>query len=87
MVAVNIPTPLRRASGGERIVEVARGGTVAEVLSELCALHEPLRLHLYHGNGSPKRHIFVACNGAQVDHHAVVGDGDVIDLLIATAGG
>ena len=89
-VEVKIPTILRSHTGGEARL-TADGGTLREVLSDLDARHPGLLARVVAGDGTLHRFVNVYLNDEDVrDLGALeteVGDGDVVSILPAVAGG
>jgi sulfur-carrier protein len=89
MSVVRIPPVLREAVGGQRQLE-ASGATVAEVLEDLFAGHPALRERVTE-DGELSRFVNVYVNDRDVRYRdgldTPVGDGDVVILLPAMAGG
>lgn len=89
-VKVKIPTQLRSMSGGEGVVEV-EGGTVAEVLEALFAVHGELRERIYDEEGGLRRFVNVYVGGDDIRFEqgldTPVGAGGEVQILPAVAGG
>ena len=72
MIYVSLRGGLDRLTGGVRAAE-ANGGTVGEVLYDLCSRFEGLEHHLFQpGSGQLRGHLFVARNGDQARPEDVV---------------
>ncbi len=89
-VKVKIPTQLRTAAGGESELQVD-GGTVGEVLEGLASAHPDTRGQLFGDGGELNRYVNVYLNDEDVrvldGLTTAVGDGDVLVILPAMAGG
>jgi sulfur-carrier protein len=89
-VEVRLPNILRQSAGGEASVE-AEGATVGEVFDDLVARYPGLRDSLLTPEGEMHRHLNVFVNDDDVRYlgklDAKVGDGDVVTLMPAVAGG
>lgn len=86
MATVRLPGVLDPATGGLREVQVA-GGTLGEVLADLCRQVPTLRVHLF-DQGQLRRHVICIHDGItrrRMDHP--VGDGDEVAILQAVSGG
>jgi sulfur-carrier protein len=89
-VEVRLPNILRQSAGGEASVE-AEGATVGEVFDDLIVKYPGLRESLLTQDGEMHRHLNVFVNDDDVRYlgklDAKVGDGDVVTLMPAVAGG
>jgi sulfur-carrier protein len=89
-VEVRLPNILRTNAGGEASVE-AEGVTVGEVFEDLATRYPGLRSSLLTSEGEMHRHLNVFLNDDDVRYlgklDAKVGDGDVVTLMPAVAGG
>jgi sulfur-carrier protein len=89
-VRVKVPTILRRHTNGQPVLE-AEGSTVAEVLEDLEGRHPGITASLLDDHGGLHRHVNVYVNDEDVRYLAAlqteVGDGDVVSILPAVAGG
>ena len=89
-VEVRLPNILRANAGGEASVE-AEGVTVGEVFENLATRYPELRASLLTPEGDMHRHLNVFLNDDDVRYlgklDAKVGDGDVVTLMPAVAGG
>ena len=90
MVTVNIPTPLRRLTGGQSKVQ-ASGTTVLEVIKDLEARFPGFRDRLLDENGELKRFINIYVNEDEIrtlqGKETPVAEGDRISIVPAMAGG
>ena len=90
MATIRIPPVLRPSVGGEREVQ-ADGGTVGEVLEGLATAHPETRGQLFGEGGELNRYVNVYLNDEDVrvldGLGTGVGDGDVLVILPAMAGG
>jgi len=90
VVEVRIPTVLRPHVGGAAFVQ-AEGETVGEVFEKLTSDHPSLRGHLLNEDGTLHRFLNVYRNDDDIRYlsrlDTTVGEGDVISVLPAVAGG
>jgi MoaD family protein len=90
MATIRIPPVLRPSVGGEREVQ-ADGSTVGEVLQGLASAHPDTREQLFGAEGELNRYVNVYLNDEDVrvldGLTTGVGDGDVLVILPAMAGG
>jgi sulfur-carrier protein len=89
-ITVRIPTQLRSLSGGASEVAV-EGGTVAEALAALDAVHPGFNDRLHDESGSLRRfvNVFVADEDIRFldGVETVIKDGETISIVPAVAGG
>lgn len=89
-VEVRIPTVLQKAVGGAKIVSV-EGRTVGELLANLGELHPTFRRSITTDAGELHRFVNVYLNDEDIRFlghlDTPVGDGDVVSILPALAGG
>jgi sulfur-carrier protein len=89
-VEVRVPSVLRAATGGEKVVQ-GSGETLAALLSDLDGRFPDLRAHLFEGNGSLRRFLNVYVNDEDVRYTGKLDtplrSGDVVSILPAVAGG
>jgi len=89
-VEVRLPNILRPVAGGEASVE-AEGASIGEVFDDLISRFPGLRDSLLTTDGEMHRHLNVFVNDDDVRYlgklDAKVGDGDVVTLMPAVAGG
>ncbi len=90
MATIRIPPVLRPSTGGEKEVD-AGGGTVGEVLGALADRHPATQSQLFSDGGDLNRYVNVYLNDEDVrvleGLQTPVGDGDVLVILPAMAGG
>lgn len=90
MATIRIPPVLRPSVGGQREVE-ADGATVGEVLEGLATAHPGTRSQLFSADGQLNRYVNVYLNDEDVrvldGLDTKVGEGDVLVILPAMAGG
>ena len=90
MAKIKIPPVLRPSVGGEREV-VAGGDDVGAVLRSLAAQHPDTESQLFGSDGALNRYVNVYLNDEDVrvlgGLDTEVGDGDVLVILPAMAGG
>jgi sulfur-carrier protein len=89
-VEVRLPTLLRTHTGGAGTLEVG-GATVGEVFSELVRDHPGLQGQLVDDSGALHKFVNVYVNDDDIRYldqlDTKVGDGDVVSILPAVAGG
>jgi molybdopterin synthase sulfur carrier subunit len=89
-VVVKIPAQLRAAAGGETETEVD-GATVQEVLDDLFARFDELRVRISDEDGSLRRFVNVYLAGEDIRFldglQTPVADGAELTILPAVAGG
>jgi molybdopterin synthase sulfur carrier subunit len=89
-IEVRIPTILRKHTGGAKAVE-AKGSSVREVLDHLDEQHPGLRAAVLTESGDIHRFINMYLNDEDIRFlgslETPVGDGDVLSILPAVAGG
>lgn len=89
-VEVRLPTLLRTHTEGAGTLE-ASGASVGEVFSEVVAAHPGLKGQLIDDTGSLHKFVNVYVNDDDIRYldqlDTKVGDGDVISILPAVAGG
>lgn len=89
-IEVRIPPVLRKHTGGSNSVKV-EASTVAEVLDALEQRHPGFKSEITDGSGQLHRFINLYRNGEDVRFlqqlDTSVGDGDVVAILPAVAGG
>jgi MoaD family protein len=90
MATVRIPPVLRPSVGGEREVAV-EGSNVSELLQALAEAHPETRSQLFGADGELNRYVNVYLNDEDVrvldGLDTGVGEGDVLVILPAMAGG
>ena len=90
MATIKIPPVLRASVGGEREVSAA-GASVGEVLRGLAEAHPATQTQLFAGDGELNRYVNVYLNDEDVrvleGLGTPVGEGDVLVILPAMAGG
>jgi molybdopterin synthase sulfur carrier subunit len=90
MATIKIPPVLRASVGGEREVS-APGSNVGEVLQGLVAAHPETGGQLFGADGELNRYVNVYVNDEDVrvldGLETAVGEGDVLVILPAMAGG
>jgi molybdopterin converting factor small subunit len=89
-VEVRLPTLLRTHTNGEGSVQ-ATGATVGEVFADLVGAHPGLRGQLVDDSGSLHKFVNVYVNDDDIRYldqlDTKIGDGDVVSILPAVAGG
>ncbi len=90
MAKIKIPPVLRPSVGGEKEVSAA-GDNVGEVLRGLAEAHPATQAQLFSVDGQLNRYVNIYLNDEDVrvlgGLDTAVGDGDVIVILPAMAGG
>jgi MoaD family protein len=90
MATIKIPPVLRASVGGEREVS-APGANVGEVLQGLVTAHPATQSQLFGADGELNRYVNVYVNDEDVrvleGLETAVGEGDVLVILPAMAGG
>ncbi len=90
MATVNIPTPLRRLTGGQSRVQ-AKGTDILSVIEDLEAQFPGIRDRLMDETGEFKRFINIYVNEAEIrtlqGKATPVAEGDRISIVPAMAGG
>ena len=90
MSTVRIPPVLRPSTGGAKEVDAA-GGDVGTVLHSLAEAHPDTQSQLFAEGGELNRYVNVYLNDEDVrvlgGLDTAVGDGDIIVILPAMAGG
>jgi sulfur-carrier protein len=90
MVEVRLPTLLRTHADGASSVE-ASGATVGDVFSQLVTAHPGLQGQLVDDTGSLHKFVNVYVNDDDIRYldqlDTKLGEGDVISILPAVAGG
>lgn len=90
MATVRIPPVLRPSVGGEKEVEAA-GGDVGAVLRSLAEQHPATQAQIFGETGDLNRYVNVYLNDEDVrvlgGLETTVGEGDVLVILPAMAGG
>lgn len=88
-IQVNIPTPLRRYTGGEKKLKI-NGATVNEVLSNLVAKYPTLEKHLFK-DGELRSYVNIYVNDDDIRHlqktQTRIRSGDSISIVPSIAGG
>jgi molybdopterin synthase sulfur carrier subunit len=88
-VKVHIPTPMRQHTDGQATALVA-GGTVREVLDNLCAAYPGITNRLF-DNGKPRQFINLFLNDEDIRYldalQSATKDGDELSIIPAVAGG
>ncbi len=87
---VRIPTPLRRLTNNEEIVEV-NASTVGGAIAELQSRYPGIRDRLLDENGAVRRFVNVYLNEEDIrflqNQETPIKDGDEISIIPAIAGG
>ena len=87
---VRIPTPLRKLTNNEELVEVS-ATTIGEAISELQSRYPGIKDRLLDENGSIRRFVNVYVNEEDIrfleNQQTALKDGDEISIIPAIAGG
>jgi molybdopterin synthase sulfur carrier subunit len=87
---VRIPTPLRKLTNNEELVEV-NGSTVGEIIAELQTRYPGFQERLLDENGQIRRFVNVYVNEEDVrfldNQNTVLKEGDEVSIIPAIAGG
>ena len=87
---VRIPTPLRKLTNNEELVEV-NAATIGDVIMELQTRYPGIKDRLLDENGSIRRFVNVYVNEEDIrflqNQQTAIKDGDEISIIPAIAGG
>jgi sulfur-carrier protein len=87
---VRIPTPLRKLTNNEELVEV-NAATIGDVIVELQTRYPGIKDRLLDENGSIRRFVNVYVNEEDIrfleNQKTAIKDGDEISIIPAIAGG
>jgi sulfur-carrier protein len=87
---VRIPTPLRKLTNNEELVEV-NAGTIGDVIVELQTRYPGIKDRLIDETGSIRRFVNVYVNEEDIrflqNQQTAIKDGDEISIIPAIAGG
>ncbi len=87
---VRIPTPLRKLTNNEELVEV-KAGTIGEAIAELQSRYPGIKERLVDDNGEVRRFVNVYLNEEDIrflnNQQTPLKDGDEISIIPAIAGG
>ncbi|MHC1765679.1 MAG: ubiquitin-like small modifier protein 1 [Verrucomicrobiia bacterium] len=87
---VRIPTPLRKLTNNEEVVEVD-GGTIGAIITELQSRYPGIKERLLDENGAVRRFVNVYVNEEDIrflqNQQTPVKSGDEISIIPAIAGG
>ena len=87
---VRIPTPLRKLTNNEEVVEV-EAGTIGEAIAELQTRYPGIKERLVDDNGEVRRFVNVYVNEEDIrflkNKETPLKDGDEISIIPAIAGG
>ena len=87
---VRIPTPLRKLTNNEELVEV-NAATIGDVIVELQTRYPGIKERLLDENGSIRRFVNVYVNEEDIrflqNEQTAIKDGDEISIIPAIAGG
>ena len=89
-VQIRIPTPLRKLTNNEEVVE-AKAGTVGGAIQELQARYPGIRERLIDETGGVRRFVNVYVNEEDIrflqNQDTPIKDGDEVSIIPAIAGG
>jgi len=89
-ILIRIPTPLRKLTGEQEVVE-ATGSTITELLADLEARHPGFLERICDEKGNIRRFVNVFLNDEDIrfleEGSTAVKDGDEISIVPAIAGG
>ena len=87
---VRIPTPLRKLTNNEELVEV-NGGTVADAIVELQSRYPGIKERLLDDTGAVRRFVNIYVNEEDIrflqNQQTPLKDGDEMSIIPAIAGG
>jgi molybdopterin synthase sulfur carrier subunit len=87
---VRIPTPLRKLTNDEELIEV-NGGTIGEMIAELQGRYPGFQERLLDENGQIRRFVNIYVNEEDVrfleNQETALKDGDEVSIIPAIAGG
>jgi molybdopterin synthase sulfur carrier subunit len=87
---VRIPTPLRKLTNNEEVVEVS-AATIGDAISELQTRYPGIKERLVDESGSVRRFVNVYVNEEDIrflqNQQTKLNDGDEISIIPAIAGG
>lgn len=87
---VRIPTPLRKLTNNEELVEV-NGSTVGEIITELQTRYPGFQERLLDENGRIRRFVNIYVNEEDVrfldNQNTTLKEGDEVSIIPAIAGG
>ena len=87
---VRIPTPLRKLTNNEELIEVD-GGTISEAIAELQTRYPGIKERLIDESGTVRRFVNVYVNEEDIrfldNQQTKLKDGDEISIIPAIAGG
>ena len=87
---VRIPTPLRKLTNNEELVEV-KAATIGDVITELQARYPGIKERLVDDNGEVRRFVNVYVNEEDIrflqNQQTPLKDGDEVSIIPAIAGG
>jgi molybdopterin synthase sulfur carrier subunit len=89
-VKVRIPTPLRKLTNNEEVVEV-KPGTIGDAITELQGRYPGIRERLVDESGGVRRFVNVYVNEEDIrflqKEQTAIKDGDEVSIIPAIAGG
>lgn len=89
-VKIRIPTPLRKLTHDEEVVEV-KAGTISDALTELQGRYPGIKERLVDETGGIRRFVNVYVNEEDIrflqNQQTAIKDGDEVSIIPAIAGG
>ncbi len=89
-IQVRIPTPLRKLTNNQEVVEV-EGANIGEILASLDAAYPGLKERICDPDGQVRRFVNIFLNDEDIrfmdEQKTVVKEGDEISIVPAIAGG
>ncbi len=89
-LTISIPTPLRRYTEGQSVIQVS-GNSVGAALESLLAMHPSLKSQLYSDDGRLRSFVNVYLNDEDIRYlektETAVKPGDTIAIVPSIAGG
>src|SRR5687767_10720347 len=89
-VKVRIPTPLRKLTNDQEVVDV-KAGTIGDAISELQGLYPGIKERLVDESGAVRRFVNVYVNEEDIrflqNQQTPLKDGDEVSIIPAIAGG
>lgn len=90
-VTVRIPTPLRKFTAGQEVVQTEGAATVGDVLTRLSEAHPGLKSRLYDQRGKVRGFINIFVRDEDIRFldrlETPVSEGDEVSIVPAIAGG
>ncbi|SIT43841.1 putative adenylyltransferase/sulfurtransferase MoeZ (Includes: Sulfur carrier protein CysO adenylyltransferase; Sulfur carrier protein CysO sulfurtransferase) [Paraburkholderia ribeironis] len=87
MKTVIFPEVLARAAKLSSNRLMGYGGTVGEVISDVCKKHPALNAHLFYDNREFKEHFLLTTKGVLAEPDTPLSGDDEVEIMLATSGG